>query len=129
MTGSYFIFSTSVYRKLFFCKLKYDIHHPPATPPPPTEMHRFRLLNDYSINSIVKKIPAVKWSQSNKCWYVPLEPARYNQIVKALEGIGALDNTALKAYLQKRKQAIAVAPVQRKIARAGKLFLVLLTGN
>ena len=58
---------------------------------------------NYSLlNGIVKKLPAVKWSQTNKCWYVPLTPDSYNKIYKALSGKAEIDITVLKSYLEKR---------------------------
>src|SRR5215207_2810718 len=70
--------------------------------------------NDASINLIVRKLPAVKWSQTNGCWYVPLNSISYKQICKALEGTSKLDNTALKKYLEKRKQVTAAIPATSK---------------
>jgi site-specific recombinase XerD len=70
--------------------------------------------NDASLNLIVRKLPAVKWSQTNKCWYLPLNPISYKQLCKALEGRSALDNTALKKYLEKRKQVTAAIPAASK---------------
>jgi site-specific recombinase XerD len=67
--------------------------------------------NHSSLNNIIKKVPQVKWSQTNKCWYLPLSPSSYNQLCKALKEITAPDTTALKTYLEKRKQVVATIPV------------------
>ena len=70
--------------------------------------------NDASLNLVVRKLPSVKWSQSNRCWYVPLNPVSYKQICQALEGRSALDNTELKKYLEKRKRVAATIPATLK---------------
>lgn len=64
-----------------------------------------------SLNGIVRKLPDVKWSQTNKCWYVPLSRESYQQIQNALKGKAALNVTLLKNYLQKRNQVIASLPM------------------
>lgn len=60
-----------------------------------------------SLNIIIKKLPGVRWSQTNKCWYVPLNSESYNSTYKALDGTAELDVTMLKQYLEKRKKVIA----------------------
>ena len=55
-------------------------------------------------------MPGVRWSQTNKCWYIPLNSGLYNSACKALNGKAELDITALKEYLEKRKKIVATAP-------------------
>ncbi len=55
--------------------------------------------NKASINKEVKKIKGVQWSQSNKCWYLPLSRPNYNAIVAATQAYAIVDTTALKQYL------------------------------
>jgi hypothetical protein len=72
--------------------------------------------NHSSLNGIVRKIAGAKWSQENKCWYVPLSKENYNKLYFALKEKAELDITALKQYLEKRKQVAATAlpPVEKK---------------
>ncbi len=49
----------------------------------------------------------MRWSQTNKCWYIPLNSDSYNNVYKALDGKAELDITLLKQYLEKRKKVIA----------------------
>src|SRR5687767_2406591 len=72
--------------------------------------------NHSSFTTIIKKLPDVKWSQTNKCWYIPLSSDSYNTAYKVLHGKAELDITMLKQYLEKRKKvvAIAVAPPASK---------------
>jgi integrase/recombinase XerD len=60
-------------------------------------------------NNVLEKIiriqPAVKWSQSNKCWYQPLSKLNYHNLLKALAGKATIDITELAAYLKAKKAA------------------------
>jgi site-specific recombinase XerD len=67
--------------------------------------------NKASLNTVVKKIKGVQWSQTNKCWYLPLSRENYNAIVAATKDIATLDTTALKQYLiEKNKTTQALPP-------------------
>jgi len=59
--------------------------------------------NNRELNTTVRKLKGVKWSQTHKCWYLPLNPSSYKVINEALASKTSLDATALKAYLNKRK--------------------------
>ena len=59
------------------------------------------------LNGAVKKIPAVKWSQTHSCWYIPLSSDAYDNARKALVGKAEMDITMLKQYLEKRKKVVA----------------------
>jgi len=71
--------------------------------------------NDASLNLIVRKLPSVKWSQTNKCWYLPLHKENYKQLLNLLQGKVALDTTAIKEYLEKRKKATALTTPSKKL--------------
>ncbi len=59
----------------------------------------------------IRKLKGVKWSSTNKLWYVPLCKGSHVQIRTALQPLATIDEAALKAYLQKRK-AVGAATVQ-----------------
>ena len=65
--------------------------------------------NDAALNLNVRKLPSVKWSQTNKCWYVPLNAASYHNLLKVFEG-EKIDSSSLKTHLAKRKQVSATFP-------------------
>jgi integrase/recombinase XerD len=67
--------------------------------------------NNSTLNKIVRNLPAVKWSQTNRCWYIPLNETNYKQITSALNKYAVIDNSILKQYLQNRKQAATNVPV------------------
>lgn len=58
--------------------------------------------NDTALN-IATKNAGAKWSQTNKCWYMPLNKESYNKLHTALKESAKLDNIELKKYLEKRK--------------------------
>ena len=64
-------------------------------------------VNSSIINTTVKKIPGVKWSQTNKCWYLPLSKENYKRIYAALGDKGKIIIEELKVYLEKRKSVLA----------------------
>lgn len=55
-------------------------------------------------NTTVRKIQGVKWSQTNRCWYAPLNKASYTFLKDALKNAGTVDDTLVRQYLQKKKQ-------------------------
>lgn len=66
--------------------------------------------NHNSLNLTIKKLPHVKWSQTNRCWYIPLGRESYNQLTKEFTGKALLDNSLLKLYLEKKKKVTAAIP-------------------
>lgn len=59
--------------------------------------------NNIRLNAVVKRLPGVKWSHNNTCWYLPLNRETYQNLCNVLKGLAILDATALRAYLEKRK--------------------------
>jgi site-specific recombinase XerD len=66
------------------------------------------------VNAVVRKIKGIKWSQTHKCWYLPLSESSYELIQETLQSKTKLDATLLKAYLNKRKT------VQSTLASTGQ---------
>ena len=66
---------------------------------------------ELSLNNTVKRIKAVRWSRTHRCWYLPLSRESYTKIKVMLEGIATLNTTSLKSYLEQRK---AVQPISGK---------------
>lgn len=69
------------------------------------DQHCLGIFFDYeiSISQEVRKIPLVKYSNTNKCWYVPDEPEALSKIIDALKGKIWVDFTALKSDTQEKK--------------------------
>jgi len=50
------------------------------------------------LQQAARKTRQIKWSDSNKCWYLPFTRACYNELVKNIEPFAIIDNSALKQY-------------------------------
>lgn len=63
----------------------------------------------------IKKVPGIKWSQTNKCWYLPLNKESVTDITNAVDKIAVIETAHLQVYLQKRKAVAAtlVVPEQK----------------
>jgi integrase/recombinase XerD len=60
----------------------------------------------FRVNGALRKTALARFSQTHKCWYVPLSKENYNKIYFALQGIAELDQSALHLYLSDRKGKI-----------------------
>ena len=60
--------------------------------------------SDALINSIVRKQPDVKWSQTNKCWHIPLNKENHSRLVLALKDKVQIEQSSLYNYLAKKKK-------------------------
>ncbi len=56
------------------------------------------------LNKAVKKISGTRWTNTFKCWYVPLGRDNYNQIAGAFTTVATIDNKALRAWLVEKKK-------------------------
>ncbi|OQY96505.1 MAG: integrase [Sphingobacteriales bacterium UTBCD1] len=77
--------------------------------------------NHASLNKIVKKLHGIKWSQSNRCWYAPLNKESYNEICNNLRVEADLETEELKKYLEKRKLVKATVAAKAVIIRSKPL--------
>lgn len=73
-----------------------------------------------SINNLVRRLKTVKWSQSNRCWYLPLNKQSIHTL-KDLAGFGIqFDAKELNAYLAKKKMVKATQPPPKESTEWGK---------
>ena len=49
-----------------------------------------------TLNNLVQKLTGVKWSQTNKCWYIPWEPGWYNELKVLTKGKVTLTGSGLR---------------------------------
>lgn len=61
--------------------------------------------NSAKLNGAVRKGAGAKWSQTNKCWFLPLSKENYNKIFFSLKGTAAIEQTALYDYLADKKKS------------------------
>jgi integrase/recombinase XerD len=57
------------------------------------------------VNDAIRKIAQVKWSQTHKSWYLPLNKESYTLIHQALHKIATLNTEELHKYLLKKKRS------------------------
>jgi hypothetical protein len=56
------------------------------------------------LNKAVRSVQGARWSQTNKCWYVPLSKEYYNKLFFAFKGKAVIEQTALHKYLSENKK-------------------------
>jgi integrase/recombinase XerD len=64
----------------------------------------------FTINGLLRSKAGARWSQTHKCWYVPLSRDDYNKVCLALKGRVELEEQELKRYLEEKKAGNAVMP-------------------
>ena len=65
---------------------------------------------DELLNITIKNIPQIKWSQTHKCWWLPLSKENYNVIKKTIGGKRNIETGELKKYLEKKNKITAAKP-------------------
>jgi len=60
------------------------------------------------IDYAVRGIKGSKWTQTYKCWYLPLSQNSFETIKIKLKNLGTLEYSALKTYLEKRNKIISI---------------------
>ncbi len=74
----------------------------------------------FNLNYYFEKKAGAKWSQSNKCWYLPCTEKNYELLSRVLQGQAQLNVEPLKKYLLERKKRslpntmVVTQPVQGK---------------
>lgn len=62
------------------------------------------------LKTIIQKLPAAKWSNSNKCWYIPLSRGNYELLAVQTKSTAMLDSSLLKNYLERKIKITATLP-------------------
>lgn len=55
------------------------------------------------LNGAIQKQAGARWSQTNKCWYVPLSKENYNKLYVAIKGLAVVEQSTLHKYLADKK--------------------------
>lgn len=81
-----------------------------------TEWISLHFERNTAIHSIIMQ-HGVLWSNSQRCWYMPLQKNLLRQLQTALNGIAEFDTSLLKKSLQKvstseKKQSVSLVPVK-----------------
>ena len=63
--------------------------------------------SEAGINGQLKKLPGIRWSQTQQCWHVPQTNEACQQLQQLLAQKAIINSEALNGYLQKRKALLA----------------------
>ena len=86
-------------------------------------------MNDLPLNIIIRKNADGIWSQTKKCWYVPLNRKAFEKLKTALKEHAILDTTSLKKYLEEKKTTtVSTLQIQAKKNNTTKKSLQLIRG-
>jgi len=61
-----------------------------------------------NIDYAIRSIKGIKWTQTHKCWYLPLNKGSFEAVKIKLQDLGTLEYSELKVYLEKRNKIIAI---------------------
>lgn len=80
--------------------------------------HRLGIIFDNygSINGPLRKAGAV-WSQTHKCWHVPMEKSYYEKIIKVLQPVANITRNKLDEYIAALKKDAVKAETQKETIR------------
>jgi site-specific recombinase XerD len=56
------------------------------------------------LETVIRQIKEIKWSQSHRCWYLPFTQAAQKLVKESLAEIAVLDDTMLIQYSKKKEQ-------------------------
>ncbi|TAL50264.1 MAG: integrase [Chitinophagaceae bacterium] len=70
-----------------------------------------------TISQAVKSIKGIKWTQTYKCWYLPLSKEFFELAFTKLKGTAQIEYEELKTYLKKRKE---ILDVKKQTGQPGK---------
>ena len=59
--------------------------------------------NDLKLNILTRKEAGATWSQTKKCWYIPLDRKAFEKLNSALKEYAVINTTELKEYLEEKK--------------------------
>ena len=61
---------------------------------------------NFTLNAAISKNAGAMWSQTNRCWYIPLTKENYNRLSSALAGKAEIEKSTLYQYLADKKNTI-----------------------
>ena len=70
---------------------------------------------DTFINNLIRKNAGARWSQTGKCWYLPLNRDSYEKLKSIINDSAIIESGELKKYLEKKKLPVASQPAALEI--------------
>jgi site-specific recombinase XerD len=81
------------------------------------EVIGLRFAQHETLNKAVRSVPGVKWSQTHRCWYIPLNEELCKKALQLLSPHAQLDTHKLRSYLRSRKKGANRAMVLQQDSR------------
>lgn len=79
--------------------------------------------NDLQLNILVRSKGGATWSQSARCWHIPMTQAAYDHLKAALDDKVILQTAALKKYLDNNKKATrSIEVINKPVFQKAGLF-------
>ncbi|HEU4861997.1 MAG TPA: tyrosine-type recombinase/integrase [Chitinophagaceae bacterium] len=75
-----------------------------------------------SINDLIRKNAGARWSQTGKCWYLPLDRDSYDKLKSIITDRATIESGELKKYLEKKKLPAASQATALKITSPLKVL-------
>ena len=63
--------------------------------------------NNPGLNILIRSKAGAIWSQTNRCWYIPMNREAINKLKAAIKEDATLETTELKKYLEEKKKRAA----------------------
>jgi integrase/recombinase XerD len=60
--------------------------------------------NNPGLNILIRSKAGGTWSQTNKCWYIPLTKLAFEKLKTAVGNTATIDTSSLKKYLEEKKK-------------------------
>lgn len=67
-----------------------------------------RFEHDPILNNQVRRIRGIKWSQTHRCWYLPMDEKCCREALRIFSGSANTDTSDLRTYLVKRKEVAMI---------------------
>jgi integrase/recombinase XerD len=83
--------------------------------------------NNLSLNIVIRKDAGGTWSQTKKCWYIPLNKKAFDKLKNAIKDSVVLETSELKKFLAERNQksiSKKELPIKKPYNNDGSLPLI-----
>ncbi|MBX3241430.1 MAG: tyrosine-type recombinase/integrase [Chitinophagaceae bacterium] len=68
-----------------------------------------RFLYDAALQTAIKSIQDIRWSQTHQCWYLPLSQSNLDVLIDVCKGKAVVDAATVSAYLKYRSRSPRLA--------------------
>jgi integrase/recombinase XerD len=72
--------------------------------------------HDNQLKNVIKKVAGIRWSQTNRCWYILSNAENFQKLNDALHEMAVVDTNEIKKYIE-QKSAFVPASVHSQISK------------